>query len=99
MTSEKRWTKEYLLELRSYLHFRRTKGKLANFRVGELALLQEEVRPRHMWKWALIEELRPGRDDRIRTVIYRTPEGNRISRPVQLVIPLEIDQGGEDVEG
>ena len=95
----KRWMKEYRFELRSYNHVRRTKRKLANFRVGDLALLQEEVRPRHMWKRGLIEELRPGRDGRIRTVLLRTPEGNRISRPVQLVIPLEIDQGGEDVEG
>jgi len=94
----KRWTKEYLLELRSYRQVRRTKGKRANFCVGDLALLQE-VRPRHMWKRGIIEELRPGRDRRIRTVLIHTPEGNRISRPVQLVTPLEIDKGGEDVEG
>jgi hypothetical protein len=94
----KRWTKEYLLELRSYHHVRRTRWKLANFRVGDLALLQE-VRPRHMWKMGLIEELRPWRDDRIRTVILRTPEGNQISRPVQLVIPLEFGHGGKNVEG
>jgi hypothetical protein len=51
-----------------------------------------------MWKKGLIEELRPGRDGKIRTVMLRTPDGHQISRPVQLVIPLEIDQGGEDVE-
>ena len=52
-----------------------------------------------MWKMGLIEELRPRRDDRIRTVILRTPEGNQISRPVQLVIPLEFGHGGKNVEG
>jgi len=95
----KRWTKEYLLELRCYHHIRRTKGKLKKFRVGDFALFQEEVRPRLMWKRVLIKELRSGIDGRIRTVILRTLDGNRISRPVKLVIPLEIDQGGENVEG
>jgi hypothetical protein len=32
------------------------------------------------------------------TVILRQPEGTRISRPLQLFIPLDIDQGWEDVE-
>jgi hypothetical protein len=34
----------------------------------------------------------------IRTVVLRTAEGKKITRPIQLVIPLEVDQGGEDVE-
>jgi hypothetical protein len=34
----------------------------------------------------------------IRTVALRTPEGNKITRLIQLVIPLEVDQIGEDVE-
>ena len=66
-------------------------------RVGDIVLLQEDLRPRHMWKKARIEELRAGRDAVVRTVILRTPERQKISRPVQLVVPLEVDQGGEDV--
>ena len=54
--------------------------------------------PRHMWKNARIDELIPGRDGQIRTVNLHLPDRTKISRPVQLVIPLEIDQGGEDVE-
>jgi len=50
-----------------------------------------------MWKKARIHELLQGRDGRIRTVSL-LPDRTKISRPVQLVIPLEIDQGGEDVE-
>jgi hypothetical protein len=52
---------------------------------------------RDMWKKARIHELLQGRDGRIRTVSL-LPDRTKISRPVQLVIPLEIDQGGEDVE-
>jgi len=51
-----------------------------------------------MWKRALIEQLIEGRDGMIRTVVLRTPERNNIARPIQLVILLEVEQGGEDVE-
>jgi hypothetical protein len=45
-----------------------------------------------------VEELRPGRNGKVRTVIHRTQDGGRLVRSVQLVIPLEVDQGGEYVE-
>jgi hypothetical protein len=44
--------------------------------------------PRHMGKKTRIEELCPGSDKQIRTVILRQPDTTTISRPVQLVIPL-----------
>jgi hypothetical protein len=68
------------------------------FRRGDVELLQEEVRPRPMWKTAVFERLIEGRDGRIRTVAIRASEGNKITRPIQLVIPFEVDQGGEVVE-
>jgi hypothetical protein len=63
-----------------------------------VALLQEDVRPSHMWKSVLIEQHIKGRDERMRTVVLRTPEENKITRGIQLVITLEVDQGGEEVE-
>jgi hypothetical protein len=63
------------------------------FKVGDIVLLQEEKKPRHMWKKARIEDLRLGRDNQIRTVILQ-PDTTRISCPVQLVMSLETDQGG-----
>ncbi|KAJ4430738.1 hypothetical protein ANN_19329 [Periplaneta americana] len=45
-----------------------------------------------MWKRAHVETLQTGQDEAVRTVILRTPSGERIARPVQLVVPLEIDQ-------
>ena len=67
-------------------------------KLGDIFLLQEERMTRQMWKKARIDELIPGRDCLIRTVKLRLPDRTKISRPVQLVIPLEIDQSGEDVE-
>jgi hypothetical protein len=51
-----------------------------------------------MWKRGRIEDLRPGRDGRTRTAILRTQDGGRLARPIRLVIPLEVNEGGEDVE-
>jgi hypothetical protein len=44
----KRWTKEYLLELRSFREVQRPIGKVAQFRPRDV-LIQEDVRPRHLW--------------------------------------------------
>jgi hypothetical protein len=93
----RRWQKEYLTTLRSFHEVQQQQAS-TKLRRGDVALLQEDVRPRHMWKRAVIEQLIEGRDGMIRTVVLRTPEGNKITRPIQLVIPLEVDQGGEDVE-
>jgi len=93
----RRWQREYLTTLRSF-HDVRQQQASTKFKRGDVTVLQENVRPRHMWKTAVIEQLIEGRDRMIRTVVFRTPEGNKITRPVQLVIPLKVEQGGVDVE-
>ena len=90
------WQREYLTTLRSFHEVWQQQAS-PKFGIGDVALLQE-VRPRHMWKRAHFEQFVKGRDGKIRTVVLRTTEGNKITRPIQLVIPLEVDQGGEDVE-
>lgn len=91
----RKWSKEYLLQLRTFHHVRNAKN-YSNIRIGDLVLLQEEMRPRHQWKKALVQELIKGRDGKIRSCVVRV-NNQLVTRPVQLVIPLEIDQGGEDV--
>jgi hypothetical protein len=93
----RRWKKEYLLDLRSYHEVRNSRRRPTACRVGDIVLLQDDVRPRHMWQRARIMETKPGTDGRVRTLILRPTKGTNISRPVQLVTPLEVDQGGEDV--
>ncbi|GFR19183.1 DUF5641 domain-containing protein [Trichonephila clavata] len=44
----KKWPKKYLLQLRSF-HQVRSKDSTINIRVGDIVLLQEDIRPRHMW--------------------------------------------------
>jgi hypothetical protein len=92
-----RWQKKYLLQLRNYHEVRKPSRQGPIFKIGDMVLLQEDKTPRHMWKKTRIEDLRLGRGNQIRTVILRQPHTTRISRPVQLVIPLEIDHDVEDV--
>ncbi|GFX03412.1 DUF5641 domain-containing protein [Trichonephila clavipes] len=91
----KKWSKKYLLQLRT---FHQVCGNQNSFkiRIGDVVLLQEDVTPRDTWKRARMEELILGRDEKVRTSVLRT-NGHTITRPVKLVIPPEVDQGGEDV--
>jgi hypothetical protein len=88
----RRWQREYLTTLRSFHAVRQQKAS-TRLRRGDVVLLQEDVRLRHTWKRAIIELLVEGRYGIIRTVLLRTLEGNKITRPIHLVIPLEVDQG------
>jgi hypothetical protein len=89
---------EYLLQLRNYHEVRRPAQQGPKFKVGDIVLLQEERTLRHMWRKARIDELLQGWDGQIQTVRLRLPDRTKICRSVQLVVPLEIDQGGEDVK-
>jgi len=93
----RRWEKEYLLQLRSFHETSQPKGGSGKVRNGDIVLLQEDRRPRHMWKKARVE-LKVGRDGAKRTAVNHGANGTILVRPIQLVIPLEVDQGGEDVE-
>jgi len=92
-----KWTKEYLLELRNFHEVQRPVGKIAQLRLGDIILIQEDVHPRHLWGRACIEELQKGRDGQVRMVVLQMSDGRQITCSIQLVIPLEVDQGGEDV--
>jgi len=44
----KRWTKDYLLELRNFQEVQFPVGKTTQIRHGDVVLIQEDVRPRHL---------------------------------------------------
>jgi len=94
----RRWEKEYLMELRSFHVISQPKRRSGKVRTGDIVLLQEDHLPRHMLKKARVEELKVGTDGATRTAVHRGANGTVLVRLIQLVIPLEVDQGGEDVE-
>ncbi|GFR01639.1 integrase catalytic domain-containing protein [Trichonephila clavata] len=91
----KKWSKDYLLQLRTFDQVLGNQNS-SKIRIGDVVLLQENVPPRHTWNRARVDQLILGRDEKVRTCVLRA-NGRTITRPVQLVIPLEVDQGREDV--
>ena len=94
----RRWEKEYLMELRYFHVISQPKGRSGKVRTGDIVMLQVDRRPRHMWKKARVEELKVGRDGATRTAVLRGANGTVLVYSIQLVFPLEVDQGGEDVD-
>lgn len=89
----KRWKTEYLLQLRNYHEVKQPK-RVTELRIGDIALLQENLKSPMMWTRGRICDLRPGRDNRVRTITLQLPDGSKVTRPVQLVVPLEVDRPG-----
>jgi len=95
----RRLEKEYLMELRSFQVISQPNGRSGKVRTGDIVLLQEDHRPRHMWKKARVEELKVGREGATRTAVLRGANGTVLVRPIQLVIPLELEPGWGGCEG
>ncbi|GBM92655.1 hypothetical protein AVEN_185304-1 [Araneus ventricosus] len=90
----RKWYRVYLLQLSTF-HQVRNSDKPSHVREGDVVLLHENLTPRHMRKRARVGKLIKGRDGKARSCILRL--GNKeLTRPIQLVISLEVDQVGED---
>jgi len=81
----RRWEKECLMELRSFHLISHQKGRSGKVLTGDIVLLQEDGRPRHMWM-ARVEELMVGRDGATTTAVRLGANETVPFRPIQLVI-------------
>lgn len=84
----RRWTREYLAELRNVQGQRERQGKPLS--EGDLVLLRDSLRPRQQWRLARIQNVFPGRDGKVRSCLLKLPGGSTLKRPIQLLYPLEI---------
>ena len=57
--------------------------------MGDIVLVHEDLKHRHLWRTGRIEELRRRWDDRVRTCILHMPNQTLLTRPIQLILPLE----------
>ena len=90
----KRWSKEYLLELReAHRHQHSSKG-LSPIDVGDIVVVHDQDHPRGFWKLAKVEKLLTGKDDHVRGATLRLPSKKghmtTLQRPLQLLYPLEL---------
>ena len=92
----KRWSKEYLLELRDAYRQRNVGGTSTPVKIGDIVLVHDQDQPRGFWKVARVKKLIIGRDGLVRGAALGLPSKNgqqtTLQRPLQLIYPLEITQ-------
>lgn len=94
-----RWSKEYIVQLRSAHQYPNVKA--ASLKVDDVVLLENKKCPRYFWKLARVTEVYAGTDGCVRACLVRDKDGNVYRRPVQKLHLLEIHSAllaREDVE-
>ncbi|VDO19526.1 unnamed protein product [Heligmosomoides polygyrus] len=66
--------------------------------VGDVVLVSDPVLPRNEWKMGRITDLRRGSDGEVREAELITGTRKKIRRPVNLLIPLEVQDEEEQVQ-
>ena len=93
----KRWHVEYMSDLRE-VHAssaRRSQGnQKSHITTGEVVVIKDEHLPRGQWKLGVVQESMVGKDGQVRAATIRLAsrcgQHSILSRPVQLLYPLEI---------
>nr|CAD2177242.1 unnamed protein product [Meloidogyne enterolobii] len=95
-----RWSKEYLLILRSRTQTAHKGKRLENHsapRIGEIVIVEEKYTPRNLWPMGRIVKL-GGKPGATRSVEIQMQNGNTVTRPVNSVCPLEITQTEQEAK-
>ena len=57
---------------------------------GELVLVYDPGMPRNLWPLAIVKEIFPGRDGKVRSVVVKT-RVSELRRPITQLVRLELD--------
>jgi len=80
----------YLQQLKEKLQIPKQRNYVKELpTIGDIVQIQNDKKPRIQWTVGRIIGLRFGRDQKIRSVEIRTPNGNILTRPVNALYPLE----------
>ena len=92
-----RWTSEYVRGLRER-HNLKHKSKRLSLKVGDVVLMQSELRNRGKWNIGVVVKLIKGRDGEIRGARLRAGK-SYMERAVQLLCPMELSCDIEKNQG
>jgi hypothetical protein len=84
----RRWRKEYLVALRER-HNMAHKASKFRPKPGDVVLVRSDNKNRGKWPIAIVEETYPGKDNVVRAVRLKTPNGT-LERAVQHLYPMEL---------
>ena len=94
----KRWYGEYLVNLRENFRSKMRNGQTP--RVGDVVVIHEDNKRRHLWKMGKIIELIVGRDSVVRGAKVRVAGNSKrttiLERPLEKLFPLEMGEGDEN---
>ena len=90
-----RWKKEYLKSSRE-THATNTGTHKERIRVGDVVIIHDDS-SRLKWHLAVVQELKHGNDNLVRSATIRTVNG-LTNRPISKLYPLEVN-AGTDVSG
>ncbi len=87
----KRWTKEYLVDLREYHKLQYKGDGTPDIQEDDIVTIEDENRKNRLsWKIGRVKSVRKGLDNIIRGAKIKLAIGRIIERPVQKVYPLEL---------
>ena len=75
---------------------RQAKGRGPAIRKGDIVILKDDTTKRLFWKLAVVHELLPGRDGKVRAAVVKVgaaDEGKRatfLKRSIQHLYPIEV---------
>ena len=85
------WKKDYLVSLRETHASNSRKMGDAEIMVGDVVILQNDSSKRVFWKLALVKELLPGNDGRIRAAVVQVAGSRGLrKRSIKHLIPIEV---------
>ncbi|KAK6764308.1 hypothetical protein RB195_024579 [Necator americanus] len=87
------WRTQYLTALREKrtLEVTHKKGCSRIPKEGTLVLIYDSLQPRHLWKLEMVDNIPLNSEGKIREVVVRLPAQRLIKRPVNLLVPLELE--------
>ena len=92
--AKKRWTKEYVTELRKYKKDGKAKRKDQDAKIGDLVLIENENTKKHLWQMGRVEELIKGRNNITRGAIVKIVKNESVKflkRPIVKLFPIETN--------
>ncbi|VDK44993.1 unnamed protein product [Cylicostephanus goldi] len=92
------WREQYLTSLREQHKIRMDdkRGAKRIPKIGDIVLLWDAVQPRNTWKTARIAQIEDSPSRPIREVVVETPNKRRLRRPINRIVPLEINSNNDE---
>ena len=87
------WSQQYLTALREMhkLHMDNRRSTAMAPAVGAVVLIADPIHPRNTWRMARITKLQRSADGAVREAHLTLPNRRIIRRPINILVPLEID--------